>query len=93
MDEKLDIILERIKLQVERIASDAESEKATRKRRNEEFDKKLEKFREAIYGNGKEGLVTRITKLENERDNKRNVWRDLLTILALIISALALILK
>lgn len=92
-DEQIRIEIERLKLRIERIASDAESEKDTRKRRNSEVDRQMEKIREVIYGNGKEGMNTRLTRLENEKESKRYLIPVIISLISSLIAAIALFLK
>lgn len=92
-DEQIRIEIERLKLRIERIASDAESEKDTRKRRNSEVDRQMEKIREVIYGNGKEGMNIRLTRLENEKESKRYLIPVIISLISSLIAAIALFLK
>lgn len=93
MDEQTRIEIERLKLQMERLVSDTESEKDTRKRRNSEVDRQIEKIKESIYGNGRQGMMSRITKLEDARDSKRYLWPLIVSALATLFAAIALFLK
>lgn len=68
--------LEELKFQYGRLVSDRDSEKDTIKRRNEDFDKKINAIRELIEG--KDGLRIQLDRLEQERQNNNGLWTKIL---------------
>lgn len=88
--------IQRLNDKIERVLSDASSEKATRKRTNDAIFSKLQELDALLRGKkGDNGLMSRVALLEtverNEKEENKSSFHKWVSVIAIIISTISIV--